>query len=118
MKSLHYFASFAVLALALSASAFARDHNSGTVNLSDTTRVGSTELAPGDYKVEWNGPADDVKINFLQHGKTVATTEGHIKDLPARAPYNAVAVKTLDDNSKALDEIQFDNRTEALAVGN
>lgn len=118
MKSLQYFASFAILTLVFSASAFARDRNSGTVNLTDTTRVGSTELAPGDYKVEWNGPANDVKINFLQHGKTVATAEGHIKDLPTRAPYNAVAVKMLDDNSKALNEIQFDSRTEALEVGN
>lgn len=119
MKSLHYLASFALMTAALSASSFAKDKDShsGSFTLSDTARIGSTELAPGDYKVEWNGPANDVKINILQAGKTVATAEGHIQDLPQRAPYGAVIVKTLNDNTKVVDEIEFGNRREALQVG-
>jgi hypothetical protein len=119
MKSLHYLASFAILTVVLSASSFAKDKDShsGSFTLSDTARVGSTDLAPGSYKVEWNGPANDVKINILQAGKTVATAEGHIESLPQRAPYGAVTVKTLDNNTKVVDEIEFGNRSEALQIG-
>jgi hypothetical protein len=43
-------------------------------------RAGSTELAPGHYKAEWSGPADGVKIEIFENGKTVAT--GQVKHLP------------------------------------
>jgi hypothetical protein len=117
MKSLAYLASFAILAVVLSASSFAKDSHSGSFTLPDTARVGSIDLAPGSYKVEWNGPANDLKINILQAGKTVATAQGHIENLPQRAPYGAVTLKTLDNNTKVVDEIEFDHRNEALQFG-
>src|SRR5579862_363898 len=114
MKSIQYLASFAVIALMLSLNAFAKDNNSGKFTLSDTVNVGSTQLAPGSYKAEWNGPANDLKIDILQGGKTVATAQGKIEDLQKPAPYSAVLTKTLQNNTKQLDEIQFDNHTEAI----
>ena len=71
---------------------------------------------PGNYKAEWNGPANDVKVDIVQNGKTVATTEGKIKDLQQPAPYDAVMIKTLQNNTKALDEIDFNHRSEALVL--
>ena len=117
MKFVQYFASFAIVALVLSLSAFAKDSHSGKFTLSDTVQVGSTQLAPGDYKAEWNGPADNVKIDIIQNGKTVATTEGKIQTLAQRSPYDAVSTKDLPNNTKQLEEIDFENRTEALIVG-
>src|SRR5580698_10283471 len=66
MKFGRYLASFAVLALLSSLSAFAKDIHSGKFTLSDAVQVGSTQLAPGNYKAEWNGPADNVKIEIIQ----------------------------------------------------
>lgn len=117
MKVAQYFASFAVLALALSVSAFAKDTNAGNFTLSDTVHVGSTQLAPGSYRAEWNGPANDVKIDIIKDGKTVATTEGKIRDLQHPAPYDAVVVKTIGNDTEAIDEIDFSKRTEALVLG-
>ncbi|MGA7401492.1 MAG: hypothetical protein WCC99_15995 [Candidatus Sulfotelmatobacter sp.] len=116
MKFVQCFASFTVIAVVLSVSAFAKDSHSGNFTLADTVQVGSTRLAPGTYKAEWDGPANDVKINIMSHGKTIATTEGKIKDLQKPAPYDAVAIKTLQNNAKALDEIEFNNRSEALVL--
>jgi hypothetical protein len=116
MKFVRYLASFAVVALVFSLSAFAKDNHSGKFTLSDTVQVGSTQLAPGDYKAEWNGPADNVKIDIIQNGKTVATTQGKLENLQKPSPYNAVLTKTLDNNTKALDEIEFGNHTEALVL--
>ena len=116
MKLVQHSASFAIIALALSVSAFAKDNHSGKFTLSDPVQVGSTQLAPGDYKAQWTGPANDVKIEIVQYGKVVATTEGKIQTLPGPSPYNAVTTKTLDNNTKALDEIDFGNRTDALVL--
>jgi hypothetical protein len=116
MKFVQYFTFFTVIALVLSVGALAKDSHSGNFTLADTVQVGSTQLAPGNYKAEWDGPADNVKINIVRHGKTVATTEGKIKDLQQPAPYDAVALKTLGNNTKALDEIEFNNRNEALVL--
>lgn len=117
MKFVKYFASFAVVALVLSMSAFAKDSHSGKFMLSDTVQIGHTQLAPGNYKVEWNGPANDVKVDIMKNGKTVATTEGKIQDLQKPSPYDAVLTKTLQNNTRELNEIEFGNHTEALVLG-
>ncbi len=117
MKFVQYFTSFAIVAIALSVGAFAKDSHSGNFTLADAAQVGSTQLTPGNYKAEWSGPANDVKIEIMQNGKTVATTEGKVKDLQQRSPYDAVALKTLQDNTKAVDEIDFNNRSQALVLG-
>ncbi|MFZ0417154.1 MAG: hypothetical protein WAM04_03555 [Candidatus Sulfotelmatobacter sp.] len=114
MKFVQYLASFAAVALLFSVSTFAKDSHSGKFTLSDTVQVGSTQLAPGDYKAEWNGPANDVKVNIIQNGRTVATTQGKIQDLQKPSPYDAVLTRTRDNNTKDLDEIEFGNHTEAL----
>ncbi len=82
MKFLQYSALFAIVAFALSISAFAKDNHSGKFTLSDPVQIGSMQLAPGAYKAEWTGPANDVKVDIIRHGKTVATTEGKIQELP------------------------------------
>ena len=116
MKFIQYLASFAVLALVLSLNAFAKDNNSGKFTLTDTVQVGSTQLAPGSYKAEWNGPANDLKVDIMKNGKTVATAQGKVQELQKPAPYTAVLTKTLQNNSKQLDEIEFDNHTEAIVL--
>ena len=116
MKFAQFVAAFAILASVLSAKSFAKDNHSGKFTLTDPVRVGSTELAPGSYKAEWSGPADAVKVEILQNGKTVATAPGQIKNLPRPAPYDSAATKTESD-TRTLDEIEFSNRTDALVRG-
>jgi uncharacterized protein with FMN-binding domain len=110
-------ASIAVLGLVLSASVFAKDSNSGKFTLSDTAKVGTTELKPGDYKAEWSGPADNLQISIVQHGQTVATVKGSLKSLDRPASYDAVSESTLADQSKQVDEIEFNNKSAALMIG-
>ncbi len=117
MKVVAYFASFAMLTLVLSVSAFAKDSHSRKFTLPDTVRVGSAQLTPGNYEAEWNGPANNVKVDILQNHKIVATTEGKIQTMQRPAPYDSVTTKTLKDNTKRLDEIEFGNHTDALVLG-
>ena len=118
MRLMKYLALSSALVLALSFAAFAKDKdsNSGKFDLTQQARVGSTVLQPGHYEAEWNGSGQAVHVSILSHGKTVATSEGQIKQLPDAAPYSAVTVRTLNDQSKRIDEIDFHNRKDALVL--
>jgi hypothetical protein len=118
MKYMKYISLLATLAFALSLTAFAKDNQSGKFTLDNPAQVGSTRLPAGNYTAEWSGPANAVKIDIMHHGKTVATTEGQIKDLQRPSPYNAVMVDPVANNpsQKAIREIDFNHRTEALQL--
>ena len=114
MRFWTYLALTAVAALILSAGAVAKDSNSGKFDLTQTARIGSTMLHPGHYKVEWTGPNNALQISITEHGKTVATTQGKLRELTTKSPYTAVEIRT--DHSQSLDEIDFANRTDALVL--
>ncbi len=116
MKYVQHFSLLAIMALALPGTALAADTHSGKFTLSDTVQLGTTQLPPGDYKAEWRGPSNALKVAILQHGKTVATADGEIKDLRHPAPYNSVTLKPAAENQKTIDEIDFSNRTDALVI--
>ena len=116
MKYPKYFAVVALFCLITTAGLFAdsKSKDSGNLNLANSVQVGSTQVAPGDYKVEWNGTGDNVQVSILKGKNVVATTEGKLVELPKKADNNSVTTKALDNNARALMEIQFDNRTESL----
>jgi len=114
MRSLKFPALVAVAAFALSLGTFAKDFHSANFDLSQTAKVGATVLQPGHYKAEWNGPDNALEISIVQHGKTLATTQGKMKELPSKSPYAALIIRT--DNTQKLDEIDFANRTDALLL--
>ena len=117
MRSMKFLAAFVAVAFCLSLTALARDANSGKFSLQQSAKVGSTVLPPGQYKAEWTGNGSDLNISIIKDGKTVATTTGTLKQLQSKAPYSAVTLKTLPDNSASLGEIDFSNRTDALVFG-
>ncbi len=118
MKYVRYLALVSVVGLVMSLAsvAQAKSKDNGSLNLADTVQVGSTQVAPGDYKVEWTGSGDNIEVKILKGNKTVATTQGKIVQLAERAPANAVITTTLSNNTKAIEQIQFNNRTEALSL--
>jgi len=111
MKTAKYLGSFLAVTLILCAGAFAKDVNSGKFDLTQEARIGSAVLQPGHYKAEWTGPNNSLTVSILEHGKVVATAKGTIKELPSKVPYNSV---TINRSSQRIDEIDFDNRSEAL----
>lgn len=116
MRLIKYVASLSVFALIFTLGAFAKDKDSGSFDLTQSARIGSTMLQPGHYKAEWTGPNDALQISVLEHGKTVATATGNLKELPSKAPYGAVTIRIHRNNMQQVDEIEFNNRTDALMV--
>ena len=116
MQSIRFLTACSVLAFALSLPALAKDANSGNFDLAQTAKVGSTVLHPGHYKAEWTGPNTALQVSILRDGKTVATTQATLKQLPSKAPYDSVTVRNVNDHITRVDEIDFGNRTQALVL--
>ena len=113
MKSLGHLAGLAALVFALATVTFAANKNQASFTLTSAAKVGATDLQPGDYKAEWKAEAgNSVKVDILQHGKTVASAEGKLKDLPATMTHDAVVL----DNNK-IDEIDFGRGKQAVVFG-
>lgn len=117
MKSFRAVSLIAVFALFLPVFAIAKEKDEGKLQLTDTVRIGTTQLKPGDYKVEWNGAGPMVKVDFLENHKTVATSNGKIIDLNKPATDDAYVLKPVKNgNAQTIEEIDFVNRTQALRI--
>lgn len=116
MQSLKYLSLSLALATFLCAGAFAKDSNSGSFDLDQPAKVGTTVLQPGHYTAQWTGTANSVTVSIVQKGKTIATAPATIKQLPAKAPYSAVSLRPTQDNNQRVEEIDFSNRSEALVL--
>ena len=116
MQSIRFITAISLVAFALSLPTFAKDANAGNFDLTQTVQIGSTVLQPGHYRAEWTGPNASLQISILRNGKTVATTQGALKELPSKAPYDSVTVHNQDDHTTRVDEIDFGHRTQALVL--
>jgi hypothetical protein len=114
MKLLKYMALLSTLALAFPLSSFARDKNEHSVTISDPVQIGSTQLQPGDYKVEWQGTGSNTQVSFMQGKKTVATAPATLKTNDDQVTADAVMTDAGNSNTKVLKEIDFRRQKEAL----
>jgi len=116
MRSIKYCASIVALMMGLSLGTLAKDMNSGKFDLAEPAQIGATTLQPGHYKAEWTGSNNALNVTILSHGKTVATAHGHLKEMPQKSPFNAVESHPGQRNTQQVDEIDFDNSSEALVL--
>lgn len=109
MKSL----SAAAIVFIVPALAFATPKNSANVELDQTVKVAGTQLAPGQYKLIWEGSGQDLMVSFTEGKKTVATVPAKLVSNPDNL--DAVETDTVADNTilRAIDlkkiTIQFEN---------
>ena len=93
----------------MSVSVWAKNDSSDTittnVKLTATTMVGTTQLAPGEYKVI----ADGSKAKFQQGNKVVAEVPCTLKDFNGKINQTTFVL----DNNK-LTEIQVSGKTKAI----
>ena len=107
-----------VLALSLSASAFAATkENKGSIQLSEPAAVAGHQLAAGQYKLTWDESGSNVDVMILSNGKLVATVPAHLIELSRPEAYSHYEVRTKDDGSKILTNIEFGGKRYTLAFG-
>jgi hypothetical protein len=117
MKQVKYLTLLSMVALLSSVSAFARDKNQHSVKIPDSVQIGSTQLEPGDYKVEWQGIGPQIQVSFVRNGKTVATVPGTLKTNDANLHQDEIVTDATSANTKTLTEIDFGRNKESLVFG-
>ena len=103
------------LALLLATSAFAANKgNKGSFEVFEPLTVNGHQLAPGQYKLKWEGTGPDVEAMILSHGKLVETVPAHLIELSRSEPNNAIVSRKNDDGSQSLTQVEFAGKEYAL----
>jgi hypothetical protein len=104
-KSLFVFAM-----LALPALAFAADKKSASVQITQPVTVAGTQIAPGNYRLVWEGNGPDVTVTFLEGKKTVATAPAKLVNT-ASSQQDAIETFTTADKTQLLRAVDFKSLT-------
>src|ERR1700689_900819 len=113
-KYLQSLAVVSTLAVLFPLGALARDKNAHSVTIPDATQVGNTQLAPGEYEVQWQGAGPVVQVSFEQNGKTVATAPSTLKSNDELVTQDDIVTDSNSANTTVLKEIDFGRQKEAL----
>ncbi len=117
MNGIKYIAMTAALALLTPLSLFAADKTTRSVTIGDPVTIGTTQLKPGNYKLEWEGNGPAVTVNFMRNGKTIATAPAHLQTNDSNVKQNDVIMDRTNANNEKLKEIDFSHNKEALTFG-
>jgi phage tail sheath gpL-like len=104
IKSLSVFAMLLIPVLA-----FAADKNSAKVQIDEPVKISGTQLAPGQYRLTWEGNGPDVTVSFLEGKKTVATAPAKL----VNASHDQPAIETVatPDNAQLLKAVDLSHLT-------
>src|SRR5258708_24689780 len=103
------------LALLVATSAFAANNvNKGSFEVFEPLTVSGHQLAPGQYKLTWDGTGSSVELMILSRGKLVATVPAHLIELNQAERKNATVSHKTDDGSQTLTEIDCAGEMYAL----
>ncbi len=116
MQQLKYAALLSTLALLSPVGALARDKNQHSVQIPESMQVGSAQLKPGNYKVEWQGAGPQVQVNFVRNGKTVVTVPGTLNPNDNHVVQDAIVTDTAT-STNTLKEIDFGRDKESVIFG-
>jgi hypothetical protein len=108
--------SLGLVSLLLAASALAAGASKGTLHLYDSVTVQGKQLAPGDYKVEWNGEGPNVQLNIDQGKQTVVSVPARVTPVNEKNPSDGYASKN-KGGENVLSEIFFQGKTYELEIG-
>jgi hypothetical protein len=81
---------FALLLFSLSG--WASDKMRANIQIYETVHIGSTELAPGEYKMTWTQSGSNAEVTFSQGKKVIATVPAHVTQV--RSGFHSPAIHT------------------------
>ena len=96
---------FATLALLLfSLSGWASDKMRANIQIDQTVHIGSTELAPGEYKMTWRQSGSNAEVTISQNKRVIATVPARVAEV--RSGYRSPALH-IDSVSHTLTEVDL-----------
>jgi hypothetical protein len=109
----------ATAVLLLSVSGWANDKMKANIQISHTLQVGSTQLAPGEYKMTWTQSGSDAEVSFSQGKKVIATVPARATQ--GRSGYQSPALRIHGSNTLIavdLPEVSLSFSSENAAPAN
>ena len=103
------------LALLLATGAFAA--NKTTLQVSEPTQINGTKLAPGDYRLQWEGNGPSVEVSIMKGKNVVAKVPAQVVNLDTPSPSDAAVVTRAQDGTRNITQIRMSGKKYALAVG-
>ncbi len=103
MKASKFTLSTVALVL-LSVSAWASDKMKANIQIDETVHVGSTQLAPGAYKMTWTESGSNAEVTFSQGKKVIATVPAHVTQV--RSGFRSPAIHT-DSSTSTLIGVEL-----------
>jgi hypothetical protein len=91
--------------LLLAPGAFAAAKSYLTLNHSMT--IGGVTLAPGDYKLQWEGSGPEVELSILQNGRVLLQTPARLTSLDGPAADTAAVTRVGDNGDRVLIGVRF-----------
>lgn len=116
MKRLLVPVSFAILAIMLSLSAFAKE-KSTNVTLTQNASLNGTALPAGDYVVKYDVTGSNATVKFVKGKKEVASATGQVKTL-AKRPVTTHLTIGGNGNDQSIQEIEFGGSDTSVSFGN
>jgi hypothetical protein len=116
MKLSQFILSLAGAALLLCSGAIAAENNKGTLHLWNKVSLEGKVLAPGTYKVEWQGSSPSVQVTIVKDKETVATFSGHLSDKATANGTDGYGTENGGDGTPSLTAIYFGGKKYILEV--
>jgi hypothetical protein len=102
------------LAFVMLASASAAAKNSKTIKIARDTTLHGTQLAKGNYQVQWENQSPNVNVTFKQRGEVVLTTGAKVEERSQKYRRDQVIFKTGNDGTDTIAEIRFAGSNQVL----
>lgn len=118
MKGLRNLVTLAGASLLLVSCAFAAANGKGTLHLYDTVEVQGKQLAPGDYKLQWNGEGPKVELTISSGREAVVSVPAEVVTVSDKNRTDGYTASKANDGNNALTEISFGGRSYELRLAN
>jgi len=104
-----------VVLVLLSASGWASDKMKANIQIYQTVHVGSTQFAPGEYKMTWTENGSTAEVTFSQGNKVIATIPAQVTQV--RSGYDNPVLDT-DSASNTLNGVELPKVSFSFASDN
>lgn len=103
------------LALLMATSVFATNNvHKGSFEVFEPLNVSGHQLAPGQYRLTWDGTGSSVQLMIFSGRELVATAPARVIEVDQVGRQNATELRTNDDGSQSLAQIDFAGQKYAL----
>jgi hypothetical protein len=103
-------------ALLFGTAVLAGQANKATVSIAETVSVEGKTIAPGTYKVQWDGSGTNVQVTLTQGKRTVATFPAQVTEQPNKNSVSAYSSTAEPDGSRSLSAIYVGGKNTVLQV--